>query len=123
MVPALARVKHEICLESNIVRPSNASAECRCGLNPLIAFYLTGECATFEVLWGRPDGFALLEPRERELLGERLRAAWRRVADDEISLFCSICQHGKPHAAGQMAAHVPCREPAEPARATAEEAR
>lgn len=97
MAPALARVKHEACLVPDVALPEPTPADCRCGLNPLVAFYLTGECATFEVLWARPDGFAQLTPPEREIAVGRLRAAWRHVADDEIALFCSICQHGKPH--------------------------
>lgn len=105
MAPALARVKYEAGLAPDLAWPETKPADCRCGLNPLVAFYLTGECATFEVLWGRPDGFAQLSPQEREALSARLRAAWRRVADDEIALFCSICQHGKPHPAAHPA---PC---------------
>lgn len=119
MVPAMARVKHEMCLAPEIERPPVAPVDCRCGLNPLVAFYLTGECATFEVFWGRPDGFAQLSPTEREILSERLRAAWRRVADDEIAVFCSFCQHGKHHAAK----HVPPCANAEPIHSTASDAR
>lgn len=112
MVPALARLKHEAGLSPDVARPEVEPVDCRCGLNPMVAFYLTGECATFEVLWGRPDGFAQLAPQEREMLSERLRVAWRRVADDEIAVFCSFCQHGKPHpakhaAACASAAHAP----------------
>lgn len=96
MVPALARIKHEMSVSPHAERPEVAHVDCRCGLNPMVAFYLTGECAAFEVFWGRPDGFAQFTPQERENLSQRLRAAWRRVADEETAVFCSFCQNGKP---------------------------
>lgn len=98
MAPALARVRQESA------QPIDASASagpatgkddpvtCRCGLNPLVAFYLTGECATFDVLWGQADALPHLAPHEREHLCRCLSQAWKRVATDEISLFCSLCQ-------------------------------
>lgn len=91
MAPALARVRQEAAQPG----PHTAAAEpvnCRCGLNPLVALYLTGECATFDVLWGQADALPHLAPGEREQLCRALSQAWRKVATDEVSLFCSLCQ-------------------------------
>ena len=101
MAPALARVRQEAAQPAEAATTVGAmialakEAEplaCRCGLNPLVAFYLTGECATFDVLWGQADALPHLAPQEREQLCRCLSQAWKRVATDEISLFCSLCQ-------------------------------
>jgi len=99
MAPALARVRQEAVqpVGEGATAAAAAAAEtepvsCRCGLNPLVAFYLTGECATFDVLWGQADALPHLAPHEREQLCRCLSQAWKRVATDEISLFCSLCQ-------------------------------
>jgi hypothetical protein len=94
MAPALARVRQEATQPSadTLKGADEAPMSCRCGLNPLVAFYLTGECATFDVLWGQADALPHLAPGERENLCRTLSLAWRRVATDEISLFCSLCQ-------------------------------
>jgi hypothetical protein len=95
MAPALARVRQEAAQGSASGPDQTAQEEpvsCRCGLNPLVAFYLTGECATFDVLWAQADALPHLKPSEREQLCRTLTLAWRSVATDEISLFCSLCQ-------------------------------
>ncbi len=98
MAPALARVRQEATDTRGA--PLAEPASCPCGLNPLLAFYLTGECATMDVLWSHADALLNLAPRERERVCATLNQAWRRVAADEIALFCSVCQHSsKPAAA------------------------
>lgn len=92
MAPALARVRQEAAQPAEEAAAAGEPVACRCGLNPLVAFYLTGECATFDVLWGQADALPHLQPGEREQLCRTLSQAWRRVATDEISLFCSLCQ-------------------------------
>ena len=92
MAPALARVRHESALAT--VSALDAGTDCRCGLNPMVTFYLTGECAAFEVLWAQPDALAPLSPDLREELCRKLRNAWHQVATEEIALFCSLCQRG-----------------------------
>lgn len=128
MAPALARVRQEATQPATETGPAGAADEpvaCRCGLNPLVAFYLTGECATFDVLWGQADALPHLAPGEREQLCRTLSLAWRRVATDEISLFCGICQRrnvleaqdrereaaaeARAHAAGAHAQERTCR--------------
>ena len=93
MAPALAKVRQEAAREDDHA-DSPEPGPCRCGLNPLVAFYLTGECATFDVMWEQPDALAPLAPALREDLCRRLRSAWHRVATAEITLFCSLCQRG-----------------------------
>jgi len=91
MASALARVRRETVQPA----PDTAPAEpvtCRCGLNPLVTLYLTGECATFDVLWREADALPGVAPGERERLCRALTQAWRKVAADEVSLFCSLCQ-------------------------------
>lgn len=92
MAPALARVRHESALAT--VSVLDAGMDCRCGLNPMVTFYLTGECAAFEVLWAQPDALAPLSPDLREELCRKLGNAWHKVATEEIALFCSLCQRG-----------------------------
>ena len=91
MAPALARVRQEAAQPATDTDPAGL-VNCRCGLNPLVALYLTGECATFDVLWGQADALPNLAPCEREKLCRVLSHAWRKVAADEVSLFCSLCQ-------------------------------
>ena len=93
MAPALARVRQEATREDDSTTSPEPGA-CRCGLNPLVAFYVTGECATFDVFWAQPDALAPLAPELREELCRRLRGAWHRVASSEVTLFCSLCQRG-----------------------------
>lgn len=112
MAPALARVRHESAESGAATRPVAAEPDpCRCGLNPLVTFYLTGEFATFDVLWAQPDAFAPLPPEKREELCRRLRDAWHRVGREEIALFCSLCKrgeelHAQDHHAAPRAAQV-----------------
>ena len=96
MAPALARVREEAgrSLAAAGEDAAVVAAHCPCGLNPLTAFYLTGECATFDVLWSRPDALARLPAAEREAACRALTQAWRRVAADEIALFCGACRRG-----------------------------
>ncbi len=94
MAPAIARVRHEASLHIDDPAGEPEAEDCRCGLNPLVTFYLTGEASTFEVLWSQPDALAPLAPEAREATCRVLREAWRRVAAEEIPLFCSICQRG-----------------------------
>ena len=103
MAPALARVRHESVRTEAPGQETRdeGPTECRCGLNPLATCYLTGECATFEVLWSQPDALAPLAPELREDLCHRLRRAWQRVARSEVSLFCSLCKRGAEIAANE----------------------
>lgn len=56
---------------------------CRCGLNPLLAYFLTGGQALDDTL-ATPAG---LSDAERE----RLRLAWHALAQREIDLLCANC--------------------------------
>lgn len=108
MAPAIARVRNEAARHLDDP-PSPAgspeAAECLCGLNPLVAFYLTGEASTFEVLWSQHDALAPLAPEARETMCRVLREAWRSAATEEISLFCSVCRRGAALAAEERHHH------------------
>lgn len=112
MAPAIARVRHEATRHMDDPPGMPETAECRCGLNPLVAFYLTGETSTFEVLWSQPDALAPLAPEARETTCRILREAWRRVATEEISLFCSVCQRGPAIEAADRQHHHAHHQPA-----------
>lgn len=118
MAPAIARVRNEAARHMDDPPGEIETKDCLCGLNPLVAFYLTGEASTFEVLWSQPDALAPLTPEARETTCRVLREAWRRVATEEISLFCSICQRGAAIEAADRHHHHPHPHPA---AATAQE--
>ena len=94
MAPTLARVREEAGRTPTAAANKAGPEPCRCGLNPLTAFYLTGESATFDVLWSRPDALAPLPRSEREAICLVLTQAWQRVAAAEIALFCGACRLG-----------------------------
>jgi hypothetical protein len=106
MAPAIARVRLEAARHMGDPPGEPEAADCRCGLNPLVAFYLTGETSTFEVLWSQPDALAPLPPAARETTCRVLREAWQRVATEEISLFCSVCQRGASMEAAERHHHA-----------------
>jgi hypothetical protein len=76
------------------------AGSCRCGLNPLLAYFAAGELALRETA-GPPA----------------LCHALRRIAREELGTFCSLCQH--PHAARWARAQAAAgpRQPSQPARA------
>jgi hypothetical protein len=62
----------------------NYAQACRCGLNPLLAYFTTGEAALDELI--AQD--ALLDPPEQA----QLRRTWTALARGEIDALCSGCQ-------------------------------
>jgi hypothetical protein len=109
MSSAFARVRHTAALAflADDTVASDAPTLCRCGLNPLVAFYLTGECATFDVLWGQSLALRHLLPDERERLCRAISHAWRLVGADEMAVFCGLCQQGNSRSSS--AAHAASR--------------
>lgn len=57
---------------------------CRCGLNPLLAYFATGAMALDDALAGPAN----LSEDERE----KLRLAWQILAQREIDLLCATCR-------------------------------
>jgi hypothetical protein len=64
---------------------------CRCGLNPLLAFFAVGEQALRETAEQPASrGDAKTPPAPADTI--RLSLALRRLARDELETFCSLCQ-------------------------------
>lgn len=59
---------------------------CACKMNPLLAYFSTGEQALVQAL------LPTLEPRERENVLSSVRLAMQAVAKREIDTFCAVCQ-------------------------------
>ena len=59
---------------------------CACKMNPLLAYFETGEQALIQAT------LPVLEPREREATLSALRLAMQAVAKREIDTFCAVCQ-------------------------------
>lgn len=59
---------------------------CACKMNPLLAYFATGEQALIQA------ALPLLQPREREATLSALRLAMQAVARREIDTFCAVCQ-------------------------------
>jgi len=60
-----------------------ATAECRCGLNPLLAYFATGQTAVDATL----DAAEMTDERERG----RLTLRWHFLAQREIQMLCATC--------------------------------
>ncbi len=78
---------------------ASADSECPCGLNPLLAYFVTAEDALLELLFSEEVTWLALDPpmREQELL--HARDAMQRVASREIGAFCALCRHREPRSA------------------------
>jgi len=67
-----------------------AQAACRCGHNPLLAYFLAGEQALIEAIaenWAREEA----SPPENAVAEAYL--AFHSVAGRELESFCAFCQH------------------------------
>jgi hypothetical protein len=74
--------------------PKQASlpAACRCGMNPLVTFFITAETAMIDTLFGAEPAWIRLTAKQRESGLDCLRSTLRKIADDDIEAFCSLCQ-------------------------------
>jgi hypothetical protein len=84
------RLGQETLLKS--VRPSPPPTDngvwpppCRCGLNPFLAYYLSGEQALAFVLSTR------VESLSADTL-QRITTIWRLLAGEDIEGFCGVCR-------------------------------
>lgn len=75
--------------------PEPDSPHCPCGINPLIAYFVTGEAAVLEEMLDPNGKWVALDPDQRVEEIARARSAIRRVAAKEIESFCAVCQHRK----------------------------
>ncbi len=74
---------------------------CPCGMNPLIAYFVTAEDALLEIIFTEEKPWLALNPDNREAELAWIRSALQRVATREIGAFCAVCRHHKephPHA-------------------------
>jgi hypothetical protein len=86
---------------------SRLRAECECGRNPLLHFFIAGEQALLEALVLAQSHLPHLEPASRDHAVTELYLAVRRLARAEVTVICSLCQHrsgSKTAAAASLAA-------------------
>lgn len=76
-------------------------ADCSCGRNPLLHFFIAGEQALLEALVVTQAELPRLDPIRRDRAVTELYLVVRGLARAEVSSFCSLCQH---RATGQIAA-------------------
>lgn len=77
-------------------RTVKPTPDCRCGMNPLSAYFVTGEVALIDILFTATPGWNVLSHAERERSLESLRAAVAEVAGAELEAFCSLCRRCPP---------------------------
>jgi hypothetical protein len=82
---------------------SAAQAACRCGHNPLLAYFLAGEQALIEVV---AEDWKDHETTPPETAVAEVYLAFHSVAGRELGSFCAFCQHRD--------AFCDTREPAHP---------
>lgn len=68
---------------------------CPCGMNPLIAYFVTAEDALLEIIFTEEKPWLALDPANREAELAWVRGALQRVAAREIGAFCAVCRHRK----------------------------
>lgn len=73
-------------------REESPPAACRCGMNPLVTFFITAETAMIDTLFGAEPAWIRLTANQRESGLDDLRSTLRMIADDDIEAFCSLCQ-------------------------------
>lgn len=91
MDSTLDRLGTEIGVEAPR-RPAGPPPECRCGLNPLVAYFITAEEALMETLFHDDTVWPVLSARDRERALTTLLRALRRIAHADLETFCSLCQ-------------------------------
>ena len=69
-----------------------SSAACRCGMHPLVTFFITAETAMIDTLFSAEPAWLRLTANQRESGLDSLRSTLRTIANDDIEAFCSLCQ-------------------------------
>jgi len=90
------------------LRQASATPEtppCRCGLNPLIAYFKTAEKAIADTYCHDVPDTNRLTALEREAALEELKLVLGSVARREIESFCAVCTHHRE--AGALCTGVP----------------
>lgn len=65
---------------------------CRCGRNPLLAYFAAAAQAMREGVILAQAASAPLDPVERDASLEELNAVLRQISGREIEAFCGVCQ-------------------------------
>lgn len=84
--------------------PASLPADCECGKNPLVTFFVTGEASLIEGIVADQVNWRPQTSEQRLAAVKVLRNAVRCVAADDIEAFCSLCQR-------KGAARTDCRAP------------
>ncbi len=87
--------------------PDPGSPSCPCGLNPLLAYFVTAEAAVLEEMLEPQARWVTLDPDQRMAEMTRARTAIRRVAEKEIEAFCDVCQHRHSRPAQHQKVEIP----------------
>lgn len=74
-------------------QPCNGPVECRCGCNPLQAFFVAGEQAMLEALVLLQAESQTIPAAERASTVAELRRAIRQVAHRETAAIAGLCQN------------------------------
>ena len=73
-------------------RPATVAPPCRCGRNPLLAFFAAARQAMLEGLVLAQAVSTDLDPRDRDSSLAALNQALQRISAREIEAFCGVCQ-------------------------------
>lgn len=74
-------------------RQSSVEADCPCGLNPLLAYFVTAEDALLELFFlGGRNSLGIADNELETAIG-LARDALHRVARQELEAFCAVCRH------------------------------
>lgn len=68
-------------------------ANCECGRNPLLAYFLAGEQALLEALVLAQATPPVPDPVTRDSAVAELYQVVRGISQREVEAFCSVCQH------------------------------
>ncbi len=79
-------------------------AECSCGRNPLLAYYLAGERALRGALVQLSQEASCLAPGTRDAAVSEMCLVLHEIARRDVGLFCSLCQYRDARMPGLAAA-------------------
>jgi hypothetical protein len=89
---AFDRISAELTRTPLKGRHTVRAAICPCGLNPLLAFFITAEEVLVEALFLEDLPCQALPSKAREMALAHLRDCVRRVGVREIEAFCAVCR-------------------------------
>jgi hypothetical protein len=84
---------HPFAGEPSSLSDVGSRAQCDCGRNPFLQFYVAGERALLEALVLAQADLHLREPKTRDLAVLELYLVVRHFARSDVGVFCSVCQY------------------------------